>query len=482
MRELADLALDVARSAGASFADVRFVEEKENRIYVERRSLKRIDETESFGYSVRVLVNGAWGFASSTHFAKDDVAKTARLAVATAKASSLVPKAVQAVMASEPAHVDTCKGPCLEDPFEVPSAEKAELLLDACNAMLSVPNIAVAWGMLWFTKLRRVIANTDGSYLDLSNCFSNPMLEAVAVINGESQERNYTGGASQAGYEFIREIDLVGNAKKWAEEAVLKAKADDCPAGVMDLVLDPHHLALTMHESVGHPTELDRVLGWEANMAGRSFVSPSDIGSMRYGNELINFSVNNSLDGGLGSWFYDDDGVKMKAFPLITDGILMNLGTTRETAPIISQDSSNGCCRAQGFQNVPINRQPNLYMEPGEDDSTTPEDLISEVDRGIYIEGRGSFSIDQMRNNFQFGGDMFWMIEGGRLTKPLKKATYQAQTRQFWASCDRIAGEKFWKPFGIWNCGKGEPVQRMMMTHGASFCRFRGIEVGGARL
>jgi TldD protein len=308
------------------------------------------------------------------------------------------------------------------------------------------------------------------------------MLTAVAVIGTESQERSYQGGAKQAGYEFIRELDLPGHARGWAEEAVVKCKAEGSPTGVMDLVLEPMNLALTMHESVGHPTELDRILGWEANMAGQSFIRPEDLGKLRYGSDVVNFTVDNTMEGGLGSWFYDDDGVKMKMFPLINDGILVNLGTTRETAPLIGRERSNGCCRSDGFSSFPINRIPNLYLEPGSDDRITPDDLIAGVDRGIYIEGMGSFSIDQMRNNFQFGGDMFWMIEGGKRTKPLKKVTYQSQTRKFWGSCDAIAGKSSWQSHGVMNCGKGEPVQAMRMTHGASFARFRNISVGAARL
>ena len=188
------------------------------------------------------------------------------------------------------------------------------------------------------------------------------------------------------------------------------------------------------------------------------------------------------MEGGLGSWFYDDDGVRMKKFPLIKDGILVNLTTTRETVPLIGWDRSNGCCRSDSHSRFPINRIANLYMEPDKDRDVTPDDLVGGVERGIYIEGMGSFSIDQMRNNFQFGGDLFWMIEGGQKTKPLKKVTYQAQTRQFWGSCDGIAGKKYWRPHGVMNCGKGEPMQMMCMTHGASHARFRNISVGAAKL
>jgi len=482
MRALTGVALDLATSAGASYADMRIIEERQNRVAVQRRSLKLVDDAESTGYSVRVLVDGAWGFASSTDLTTDGVAETARLAIATARASARVPKDEPARMAPEDASVDTCIGPCDEDPFLVPNREKADLLLEACDRMLNVPGVVMTWGSLQFIRWRRVIANTDGSYLDLTNTFSNPSLSSTAVVYGESQGRGYQGGAKQAGYEFIREVDLLGHAERWAQEAVLKCKAEDSPRGVMDLVLDPMNLALTMHESVGHPTELDRILGWEANMAGRSFVQPGNVGNLRYGSDLVNFTVDNTLDGGLGSWFYDDDGVKMRKYPLIKDGILVNLGTTRETAPLVGWPNSMGCCRASGYAQFPINRIPNLYMEPGTDDNVTPDDLIADVEKGVYVEGLGSFSIDQMRNNFQFGGDMFWLIENGRKTRPLKKVTYHAQTRDFWQSCDGIAGKSHWCPHGIMNCGKGEPMQIMRMTHGASFCRFRNIQVGGAKL
>ena len=481
MKEYADVALNTAQDEGAGFADIRLVHERENRVFVRRRSLQLIDETESFGYAVRVLIDGAWGFAFSTALSKASVASTARLAAATARASSKASRTPPLVMAVEPPHVETCAGPCEEDPFSVPHGEKADLLLSASDAMLRVPGVVMTMGLLEFARVQRTIANSDGTYVDMTTHFAHPMLQAVAVADGESQERSYQGGARQAGYEFIRSLDLAGKAKEWAQQAVLKCTADPGPVGVMDLVLDPHHLALTMHESVGHPTELDRILGWESNYAGRSFIRPEDVGNLTYGSNLVNFTVDNTMPGGVGSWFYDDDGVAMQKFPIIRDGVLVGLGTTRETAPLIGWKRSVGCCRADGFRSFPINRIPNLYMEPGVDDSVTPETLIAGVDRGVYIQGRGSFSIDQMRNNFQFGGDMFWMIERGKVTKPLKKVTYRAQTRQFWGSCDGIAGRTHWKPFGLMNCGKGEPSQRMRMTHGASYCRFRNISVGEAK-
>ena len=279
-------------------------------------------------------------------------------------------------MAPCPAYEDTRVSVCGEDPFAIPQSDKAALLLEACGRMLDVPNVVMAWGFLQCIRTRRIIANTDGSYLDLTNTVIDPQIEAVAALNGESQSRCYGLGARQAGWEFMREIDLPGNAERWAEEAVMKCRADVSPRGVMDLVLDPTHLALTMHESVGHPSELDRILGWEANMAGRSFLKPEMVGELDYGSPLVNFTAGHELPGGVGSWFYDDDGVLLRDFPLIESGRLVALGCTRETAPIVGWSESNGCCRADGFANMPINRIPNLYMEPGTDDSVTAEDLL----------------------------------------------------------------------------------------------------------
>jgi TldD protein len=482
MRDYTDVALNVAEMAGAEFADIRIVNELQSAVYVERMSLKFIDERERSGYGVRVLIGGAWGFASGTVLTKDEVGKTARRAVEIARASGIVRNNSGIVLTREKPEEGIFKEPCDEDPFRVTFRERGELLLEASRRMLGVSGIVATYGFLQFIRLHRIIANSDGSYLDMTNFFANPALKAVAVMGDESQERSYQGGAAQGGYEFIRKVDLLGNAERWAKEAVEKCRAEESPSGVMDLVLDPMNLALTMHESVGHPTELDRILGWEANMAGRSFIKPVDIGRLRYGSELVNFTVDNTLEGGLGSWFYDDDGVRMKKFPLIKDGILVDVLTSRETAPLIDREHSGGCCRADAFNHFPITRIPNLYMGPGIDEGVTPEDLIAGVEKGVLIEGMGSFSIDQMRNNFQFGGDMFWLIEKGRKTKPLKKVTYRSDTRRFWGSCDGIAGRRFWRSHGVMNCGKGEPLQVMYMTHGASWARFRNISVGEARL
>jgi TldD protein len=274
--------------------------------------------------------------------------------------------------------------------------------------------------------------------------------------------------------------NLLANTDRVAEQALEHLKAPECPAGVMDLVLDPAHLSLTIHESVGHPTELDRVLGMEESLAGRSFATPEKLGNFQYGAPIINFVADNTLSGGLATHGFDDDGVAGQRWHMIKDGVLNAYGTSRDMAGFVGYERSTGCARADHWSHTPIVRIPNLSLMPGTVECT-PDDLISGVEDGIYIEGRGSFSIDQMRYNFQFGGDAFWRIKDGKKAGMLKNVTYQSITPDFWNSCDGLADERFWQPNGILNCGKGDPGQISQMTHGAPYARFRGITVGAAK-
>ncbi len=481
MKELTEITIDKLEKAGAEYGDIRIVTERRNTVAVRQKSVKHVQDSETRGYGVRALINGAWGFASSTDLSADGVAATTDTALAIARASAKAPKAVATVLAHEDAHIDTVVSSVVKDPFAVSISEKTALLLDINNQMLDVEGISLVFSMLQFRRMHRIIANTDGSYLDMTHTVCAPTVTAVAVVGNESQERSYQDGGRAAGWEFVEEINLTAQAPVIARQAVEKTKADDGPVGRYDLVLDPMHLSLTMHESVGHPTELDRILGWEANMAGTSFISPDSLGKLKYGSELVNFTADDTLPGGMATWGYDDDGVPGRKWPIIRNGILQGVSTVRETAPLIDHERATGTSRADSFSSFPITRIPNLYMEPGTEDISA-EDIIADTRRGIYIQGMGSFSIDQKRINLQFGGDYFQLIENGKLTRPLKKVTYQAKTTDFWGACDTVAGQADWKSHGITNCGKGEPMQTMMMTHGASTTRFRSIEVGAAQL
>jgi TldD protein len=277
------------------------------------------------------------------------------------------------------------------------------------------------------------------------------------------------------------ELDLINIAKQIAEEALIKVKADTLGEEQRRaLILDPNHLGLTMHESVGHATELDRVLGWEADYAGVSFATPEKLNNYQYGSELINFVGDNTLEGGLATLGFDDDGVPGQKWYIIKDGILKEYGSTRDTALEIGLNSSRGCNRATYYFNQPINRIPNLYLLPGTK-PLTPGELIADTEDGVYIQGRGSYSIDHHRINFQFGGDFFWEIKNGKLLRPLKKVIYKSYNPEFWNSCDAICDERFWRPFGVVNCGKGQPSQTARMTHGSAPARFRNIRVGGSQ-
>ncbi|MBN1434156.1 TldD/PmbA family protein, partial [Candidatus Fermentibacterales bacterium] len=370
------------------------------------------------------------------------------------------------------------EGPCLEDPFRVPRSQKLELLEAASAVMCDDPRISLSRAALWFERRKRVFASTEGSLVSSDLVFSMPFLMAFATHGDDAQSRSLQDGARIAGWEWIDQTGLTESAVWVRDQAIEKVLAGEPEPGVYDLVLDGLHLGLTIHESVGHPTESDRALGWEANMAGRTFLSPDDRGSLRYGSDLVNLVADNTLPYGLASWGWDDEGVPGQRWYLVRNGIFQEFGTVRETAAVLGTVSSRGCCRAEDFASFQINRQPNLYLEPGKV-RMTPEDIISATDSGILIEGRGSFSISQRRVNFQFGGDRFTRIRAGKLAGPLKKVIYRSTTKEFWGSCDMIADERCFRTMGLLNCGKGEPLQSARMTHGASHSRFRGITVGG---
>jgi TldD protein len=305
------------------------------------------------------------------------------------------------------------------------------------------------------------------------------MIIAYATDGKDSQSRSFDDGARATGWEWIESLDLLNMADTIAQEAITKVNAFELKEEKRrDLILDPNHLGLTMHESIGHPTELDRVLGWEADMAGVSFATPEKLGNYQYGSDIVNFVGDNTLDEGLATSGFDDDGVPGQKWHIIKDGILQEYGTTRDSAPFIGLDFSRGCSRATYYYDQPMNRIPNLYMLPGKEKYSL-SDMISDTEDGVYIQGRGSFSIDQHRVNFQFGGDYFWEIKDGKLHRPLKKVLYRSNNPEFWNSCDKICDESHWRPFGVINCGKGQPMQAARMTHGASPCRFKNIRVGG---
>lgn len=479
MKDLAQLALDTAKSSGAEYADVRVVRYLRQNLRTEDRRVAGISDSEDIGLGVRVICQGAWGFAGTSNLTREEAMRVAVQAVEIARASATtLRKPVQ--WTPEPAHVESFRTPYAIDPFTVGMSEKMNLLLQINEELLRNAGVSKAQGFMTLRKDERIYLSTDGSDLSSEVVTTGVGYEATAVGNGDARSRSYMPPPRTLGYENIDAADLLANAPRTAEEAVEHLSAPEGPVGDIDLILDPQNLSLTIHESVGHATELDRALGYEESLAGRSFATPEKLRSLRYGSDVVNFVADNTLPGGLATHGFDDDGVVGQRWHIVEDGLFVGYSTGREVACEIGLERSVGGCRADHWGSIPIVRIPNLSLMPGRNPLTLDE-LIADTEDGIYIEGRGSFSIDQMRCNFQFGGDAFWQIRNGRKAGMLKNVTYQSMTTDFWNSCDAICDERFWVPDGVLNCGKGDPMQISQMSHGAAPARFRRVKVGGAR-
>ncbi len=476
MKELCEFAIETADKLGADYSDIRVTDDRSQRIVIIDRSPKEVKDETIYGFGVRILKDGGWGFASSNKVNKSEIEKVVKNAFSIAKASSLLSGEKKITLAPEPTYNDKFITPIEIDPFNIGIHEKIEMLLEINEKMLKVKSIVKAQSFLIQNRRKQFFASQEGSFIETIITTVNSDYTAVAVKGNDAQNRSYGSYPKNAGWEHILSLEMSGNAERIANEAVAKLSAVYPEEGKKDLVLDPSHLSLTIHESVGHPTELDRVMGYETNFAGRSFATPEKKGKFVYGSTLVNFIADNTLPGGLATTGYDDEGVKCQKWNIIKDGILVDYSSTREVAPLIGENRSRGSARADAYYSFPINRIPNLYLAPGDEDISHKE-LISKVRNGIYIEGRGSFSIDQRRLNFQFGGDLFYEIKNGKRGKMLRDVIYHSITPDFWGSLDGLSGERYWEPRGIFYCGKGEPSQRGQMTNGAPYALFRNIEV-----
>ena len=478
MKDLAHLAVDTAVSSGASYADVRIVRKHTQHIGAEDRRVTGVSDSESLGFGVRVIADGAWGFAASGAVEPDEMSRIAELAVAVARAAATaLDEPVELV--SEPTRQERFEGPCEVDPFAIPVSEKTGLLLAIHERLLKPDLVTKANSSLFFEVVDRLFASSEGRLLESKVYPTQVSYRATAVDERDARSRSYQPPPRTVGYENVDAQDLLDNADRVAEQAVAHLKARECEPGVKDLVRDPLHLALTMHESIGHATELDRALGFEESLAGGSFATPDRLGTLRYGSPIVNVIADNTLLGGLATLGFDDEGVAGQKWHLIRDGVFVGYGASREIAARIGLDRSVGSCRADAYSSIPIVRQNNFYLEPGRE-PLSPEELIAGVEDGIYIEGHGSFSIDQKRLNFQFGGDAFWEIKNGQQGSMLKNVTYHAITPEFWGSCDAICDERYFRLEGVMNCGKGDPGQISRMSHGSAPARFRQINVGAA--
>ncbi len=478
MKKTAENAVDSAIKSGASYADIRIVETQREDILLRNGQIAAMDLMEDIGFGVRVLVDGAWGFASSAKIDSEEIDRTVALAVRVARASASLKKE-EVRMALEPAVQDIWVTPYTIDPFTVPISEKLELLNALDEELRKSPEVAVASSAMSFKKKRQWMATSEGSYTDQTLLRSGAGFSATAVKDGDVQVRSYPssfgGQHMSCGYETVLGLRLLDNVSQIRDEAVALLSADKCPSGKKDLILESSQLALQIHESVAHPTELDRVLGMEANFAGTSFVTTDKLGDFEYGSPIVNLVCDNTVPGGLATAGYDDDAVRSQRWPIVQEGHFVGYQFNRELAHKIGAERSVGSNRAQSWSHIPIVRNSNLSLMPGD---STFEDLISAVDDGIYMSTNRSWSIDQKRLNFQFACEIAWEIKGGKLGRMLKNPNYQGMTPEFWRSCEAVGNSDSWILWGVVNCGKGQPMQVAQMSHGTSPALFRNVTVG----
>ena len=476
MFELLKQACDTASLEGCQFADARYLEIRKQRVMSRDNALSNCSESDDRGFGVRVLYNGAWGFASSPHYNDAEVAKVVALAMRIALASAMASREGGVKWAPEDALKLDFKSSCTVDPFSVSMEDKADLLIAANEVMLKNKAVKRAQGYLLFKRVLRWYVNTEGSELHSDVTSSESVIWAIAVGNDDFQERDWKAPSSNQGFESYKKAEFLLQAERVAAQAEEKLSAKLSPEGEFDMVTDSENLALTIHESVGHATELDRVMGYEVSMAGSSFVTRDKKGEFQYGSDQVTLMADNTLENGLATQGFDDDGVPGQRWEIVKDGIFQTYSSGREFAHYVDEERSRGSCRADHWSSIPIVRIPNLFLMPGKQ-PLSPDELIADIKHGLYFEGMDSFSIDQRRLNFQFGGNGVWEIKNGKKVGMLKSALYQSRTPTFWNACDATCDESYWQPHGVMNCGKGDPMQIAQMTHGAAPTRFRKIRI-----
>ena len=494
-KQLADVALNAAKAKGATYADVRigrylnqFVSTRENKV-------QGVANTESFGAGVRVLANGCWGFAASDNVTKENIAKTAERAVAVAKANAKIQGEAVRLAPQKGFGEVSWKAPIEKNSFEVPVKEKVELLL-AANAIAMQNGASFVSSLIFAVNEQKYFASTDGSYIDqdIHRIWPTFTVTKIDKATGKFDTRSAFSAPMGMGYEYLNPLasekvggivtrykkryDILEDIKNATADVSEKMKAKSVEQGKYDVVLDPTHLWLTIHESVGHPTELDRVLGYEANYAGTSFLTLDKWESKKFnfGNKNVNIVADKTQTGSLGAVGWDDEGVKCKEWDIVKDGTLVNYQAIRDQAHIIGEKESHGCCYSQSWADVQFQRMPNVSLLANKDKRSV-DDLIKNVEKGIYILGDGSFSIDQQRYNFQFGGQTFYEIVNGKITGMLKDVAYQSNTQEFWNSLSDMADKDDYRLGGSFNDGKGQPSQSSAVSHGCPTTRFNGVNV-----
>jgi TldD protein len=477
--ELTELALEAAVAAGAGYADVRWVREETEGLTVTDDRVDDLEAEDSSGLGVRVLVDGRWGFAASSVLDPGRAGGLARRAVEVARASAVASGDPVRLAPAEPA-VASWSTPVARDPFAVPLPERVELLLAACDAQRSVAGLTHAKATVDLWRRRTVLWSSEGTRLDQTVTQTGAGIEAVAAGDGDLQQRSwpnsFRGQYQAGGWEVVEAAELVANAPRVAAEAVQLLAAPQLPERVTSVILDGQQLSLQVHESVGHPLELDRILGMEAAYAGTSFVTPEDLGRLRFGSPAMSATADATTPGGLGTFGFDDEGVGAQRRPLVTEGVVAGFLTSRETT--IGGAGSGGAMRADGWGAMPLIRMTNVHLEPGQG---SLDELVADTPDGLLLSINRSWSIDDRRVNFQFGVEAAWEIKGGRLGRLYRNATYDGRTTEFWGSLDAVCGPGDWVVWGIPNCGKGQPFQNARVGHGAAPARFHAVHVGVGR-
>ncbi len=484
MKDLAFWALDTATQRGATYADVRVVDDRSRALSTKNGKIGTASDSQSQGFSVRVIVDGAWGFASSADLKRASVETTAAQAVAIARASAKVKQSDVRLVPEKPVTAEWAT-PCKVDPFTISVEQNLALLMKVDAELRSVARVTLAETNMNFRREEQWFFSSEGSNIHQTKITTGAGYVAYAFAGSEIQKRSYPnsfGGQWQnKGYELIDELKLVENAKRIGEEAVALHKADQCPEGTFDIILESSQLGLQIHESIGHPIELDRVLGMEANFAGTSFLTLEKLRTLKYGSDLVNVVADARQEHGpgLGTFGFDDEGVPAQCTPIIINGLFTGYLSSRDTAPLIGLERSGGTLRAESWNRLPIIRMTNISILPGEK-LLSLEQLISSTDHGILYQTNRSWSIDDKRYNFQFGTEIGWEIKNGKRARMLKNPSYSGFTTGFWNSMDAICSRDEWTLWGTPNCGKGQPQQVMGTGHGAAPARFRGVKVGSA--
>jgi TldD protein len=479
MKDLALRALDLV-AGGSEYADVRAIESRDREITTKNGKPGHVASAEGEGLGVRVLAGGSWGFAATDDLSPAGIEAAARLALEIARSGAAARKH-GVVLAPEDKFEAVWASPMEIDPFSIPIDRQLGELLAVDAEIRSVEGINLAETSMHFSRSRQVFVSTIGSVIDQTRCMSGAGFAATCYKDGDIQKRSYPnsfGGQYQLkGYELVGELKLLEHAGPIAEQAVALHSAEQCPEGEFDLMLDSSQLGLQIHESIGHPIELDRVLGSEANYAGMSFLTLDQLRRLRYGSPIVNVVCDARPEHGpgLGTFAFDDEGVPAHRTPIITNGLFTGYMTSRETAAVVGEARSNGCMRADGWARIPMIRMTNVSLEPG----AQSLDEVFDAD-GIYMETNRSWSIDDKRYNFQFGCEIGWEIRGGRRVRMFKNPSYSGISTEFWNACEAIADRRHWTLWGVPNCGKGQPEQVMGTGHGASPARFRKIKVGSA--